>query len=268
MVQDGIGVHYSSAGRGDPWLDFALEEIKGSWGPSCTITNRRLLKFGRNADVDTTRETVWLPGGNETYISDNLITTVSSSDASDTQPIEVSGLTLSGSAFTNAATQTVTLDGQNKVTLTTPLARSTRLKNKGSTDLAGTVYCYEDDTITAGVPDTASKIHAQMDGTTNQTLQCAATMADGDYWCVTQFYVGIDKKTAASVVFDLQLREFGGVFRSQPSVSLHANAGGRLFTVMPYLIVPANADARIVATSDTANIAVTAWANGPIVKAD
>ena len=142
------------------------------------------------------------------------------------------------------------------------------MKNMGATDLAGTVYVYEDDTITAGVPDTASKIHAQMDGDANQTLQCAITLPDGEFWVVCQIYTGLDKKTAASVAFSVQVREAGGVFRTQMVTSAHAESGGQLYNLEPYLIVPQNADFRIRVLSDTSNIAVTAWANGPVVKAE
>lgn len=265
MAQKGIGVFFSDESQGDPWVLQAYEEIKYNWGATCRIGQRSMIKYGKNADVDTSRETVWLPGGDETYVASDLITTISSSDSGDGQVVNITGFTLSGSDFTEVS-QNATLNGQNKVTLTTPLARCVRMFNSGATDLAGTVYAYEDDTITNGVPDTATKIHAQMDGTDNQTLQCATTMPSNDYWAIGQVFCGINNKTAAGVEFSVQVREFGKVFRTQLALSAHPEGGAVDVQLRPFLIVPANADFRITATSDTANISVTAWASGPILE--
>lgn len=260
--QKGVGVFFSDESYGDLWLKHAYEQIKREYGATVQVKQSSLLKFGKNEDIDAgTAETVWMPGSHEVHAAANSIDTLSSSSAADLQDLVVEGLTLSGSDFTYV-TQPATLNGQNKILLTTPLARCVRIYNDDATDLDGTVYAYEDDTLTAGVPDTASKIHAQLDGADNQTLQCATTVPHDQYWLITQVYGGINNKTAASVVFNVQIRLFGKTFRTQPALSAHPEGGASPIDLRPFIIVPANADFRMTALSDTANVSVTTWANG------
>ena len=108
--------------------------------------DKQLLKFGRNESVGTSEATIMtLPSGQseETYVSSNIIDTISSNNSSDTQEVVIEGHTISGSDLTFSS-QTATLNGQNKVTLSTPLARATRVYNNGSADLLGSVFVYED----------------------------------------------------------------------------------------------------------------------------
>ena len=101
-----------------------------------------------------------------TYSDVADIDSISSSSVSDTQQIEVQGLDLNY----NVVVQTITLVGQTRVPLTTVLIRVFRLKNVGSVDIAGSVYCYVNGAISGGIPTTPASIKAIIEGSNNQTL--------------------------------------------------------------------------------------------------
>jgi hypothetical protein len=245
----------------DFWVSHALDEIKSTYGDVCTIKPKSLLKFGSNSDIDANvEETVWARGGHETFATSNSITHISSDDAGDTQVIVIEGHTVSGGELT-FVTQSVTLSGQTKVALTTPLFRASRFYNNNSTDLSGTVYIYEDDTVTAGVPQTSAKIHLQSSGSNNQSLKASTSFSSVDYGLLTHFYANVNKKTAASVDFKMQIRLYGKVFRTVLLRSAHSTGAGLDLPVYPFIIIPPNSDIRITAESDTANTSVSAGFN-------
>lgn len=252
------------SGISDTWLAHAVREIKGNWGHDVDVVRKRksLLKFGRNDDIGTAWETVWAFGGDETYASTNAIDTVSSSNAGDGQTVTVEGHTIDGSGNFTFSIQSATLNGQSKVVLGTPLARASRVYNTDTTDFAGTVYVYEDDTVTAGVPDTAAKVHLSAPTDDNQSLKAATTISNTDYWIITQIYAGVARQNSRSVDFRYQIREKGGVFRSRVNLNAHSTGSAVATDLQPYLIVPNNADFRIRAISSGVTTGVEAWANG------
>ena len=191
----------------------------------------------------------------------NAIDTLSSSDAGDTQDVIVEGHYFSGSDLIFTV-QSTTLNGQNKVTLTQPLARATRFFNNSGTDFAGTIYCYEDSAITNGVPDDINTIHLQGTGTDNQSFKAATAISFQDYWLITQLYAVVNEKTAGTVDFKFQIAEQNKVFRTRVPGS--ASSDGPAFAVKlnPVLIVRPNSDFRISAVASAANTSVEAWANG------
>lgn len=247
----------------DPIVKQAQNVIFSTYGDVVSVDDKQknLNKFGRNTNLSTTEETVWVRGGTETYASSNAIDTVSSSNAGDTQSIVVEGHTISGSDLTFVV-QSATLNGQNKVVLTTPLARATRLYNNGSTSFAGTIYGYEDDTITAGVPNTSAKIHIQTSGTINQSLKCATALSSVDYWIITQMIVSVNKAQSRAVDFRLQIRQAGKVFRTVALLSGHSNSGTNVIDFNPALIAPKNSDVRVNAVSSGSSTEVSAILNG------
>lgn len=245
----------------DFWVSHALREIKDTYGDVVKIKDKSLLKFGQNNDVDTgSQETVWLRGGNETLPSTNSITHISSSNAGDTQDVKVEGHTISGGELTFVV-QTITLQGQTKVALTTPLYRSTRLENDNSTVFAGTIYVYEDDTVVAGVPQTTAKIHLQTDGSNNQSLKAATAFSNLDYGLITHFYADINKQTGSALVdFRLQIQKYGKTFNTKLLRTASSDKGIDL-PFKPFLIIPPNSDIRITAETNTNNVSVTAGFN-------
>lgn len=241
----------------DPFLVQAINEIYSTYGDTVSIQEKKksLLKFGRNELVSTSGSTVMtLPSGvdEETYISTNGITSISSSNNGDTQEVSLEGHTISGSDLTFTV-QTVTLTGQTTVTLSTALARATRLINKNSTNFAGQIYVYETDTTTGGVPDTNSKVHLMTRANgVNQSEKASTSISSVDYWIVTEYYGSVLEKTNIYADFELQSREIGGVF--VPLNTIAASSG--IFShhpFTPYRIIRKNSDVRIQATAGSSN---------------
>lgn len=256
-------------------IELAEREIFVTYGDTVSTfqKGKTLLKFGRNVDLDTgVRETVWSVGGNETYVSTNIIDTISSSSASDTQEIVIEGHTVSGSGTNQIFTfviQTATLNGQNKVTLATPLARVSRAYDNSSSALVGDVYVYEDTTITGGVPTDTTKVHIEIVGTLGdtQSFKCATTFSNTDYFICTGGFASIRKVTSAAVDFILEVRRPGGLFRPVAQISLNSSGVGFADVRFdPYTIIPKNSDIRITAESGTNNVAVDAAFQGYIAE--
>ena len=118
-----------------------------------------ISKFGYNPTLPTSYEDVWEQSAVYTYTTTAQVMHCSSSEVGDTQMIEVQGL----DANCNIQVVRVALAGRTETAVGTELwLRVFRIRNLGTADFAGTVYVYEDDTVSAGVPDTATKIRAKM----------------------------------------------------------------------------------------------------------
>jgi len=246
---------YEEATLHDPWVQHAIEVIGGTYGDTVSIQakDKDLLKFGRNQLVNTSKSTLMtLPVGidNETYVSTNIITQISSSSASDTENVIVEGHTISGGVFTFVI-QTVTLTGQTLVSLDTPLARVSRVVNDGSNDLVGNIYVAQTDTLTAGVPDTDTKVHLIVSAGLNNSEKASTTISDTDYYIITNFYCDCLEKTSAFGTVHLEVREPGKTFINKVDIEASTNAEGR-HPFKPYLVVPKNADVRIRISANAA----------------
>lgn len=181
----------------------------------------------------------------ETYVASDLITSAVSTAAGDTEEVKIEGHTVSNGVFTFVV-QTLTLTGQTAATLSTPLARCTRIYNNNGTELTGVVSVCEDDTYASGVPNTPAGVHCQIRAGRQQSEKAATTISDLDYWVITSFYADTLEKTAASVDVDLEVRYAGKVFRQVANISCSTNHRAN-FGFKPYLVVPPNSDVRLVA---------------------
>jgi len=251
---------------GDYWLQHAIDNILADYGDTVSVysKNKDLLKFGRNQLVGTSKATIMtLPAGalNETYVASDLINTVSSSSASDTYVLTVEGHTVSGGVFTFVA-QNVTLNGQAQVALTTPLARVSRTYNGGTVDSVGNIYVYETDTDTAGVPDTAAKVHLIQGTGLNNSEKASTTISNSDYLILTSFYGDCLEKSAAFSTVHLEVRLAGMVFRNKVDIAVTTGGGGRNHNFKPYLVVPKNSDIRLRATADGASTDISGGFQG------
>lgn len=261
IFRDGNHPH----GRDDYWGTQARLQIKNDYGVDVSINQKAkgLRKFGRNNDLNTsTFETVWMNGGHEVYATGNTIDTISSTSTGDAQQVKIEGHTLSGGNLIFSV-QTKTLTGQIKAVLGTPLYRATRLYNIGATNFAGTVRVYEDTAISGGAPTDTTKVHLTASGDRNQSEKASTSISSTDFWIIDHFYGSVSAKGAGRVEFNIQVRESGSVFRSLLNISTSDNFS---VEVTPNLIVPPNADVRIIAKASAANMECEAGIDGLLAK--
>lgn len=177
-------------------------------------------KFGAAPDFDIADGFVTVWDGAEdgepyesmvyTYSTTADIDSVSAEDAGDTQDIEVQGL----DANYALVVQTVTLNGQTRVALTTSLIRVFRVKNVSSVDFAGHVFCFVNDTLTGGVPDTPANVRAVVHSDNNQTEMAIFTVPAGFTGYMRDWYASTaGAKKASSHTIRVLARPFGQVFQ-------------------------------------------------------
>jgi hypothetical protein len=198
------------------------------------------------------------------YISTDGITHVSSSSANDTRTITVIGSTVSSGVFTHIS-QTVTLSGQTKVALGTPLARVNEAYANNLAGTPGSVYFIEDSAVTNGVPDDNSKIHLIIPSTKTNSLKASYTTNDGDFLLITDLYASVLGSADSSARVELEIKEPNGVFRQRIVFSAGSRAINNM-SISPFLIVPPNSDVRLIAYGSTANLGVVAGFSGLITK--
>lgn len=245
---------------------------------SVSQKNKNLNKFGTNTTVGTSFETVAQFQGttaNETFVSTNIIDSIVSSDAGDTQTIKVEGHTIDASGNLTFVVQDATLNGQTEATLTTPLARCTRMyvANSGTFDspqsaIAGTVSAYDNtDGIASGVPSTAAATKCIIEAGFTQSEKCATAVSSTDYWFITDFEAGIGNSGGAAdrVTFRIEIRDVanGGVWRPLGrDIVVVVGQNGVSFKFDPLGIVPKNHDVRVVARSNASTAEVFAEIQG------
>ena len=185
-------------------------------------------KFGYNPDIDTntTPEDVWSGGGIYTFTADGGADYyISSSNDGDTQTVSIRLLTEDASGNWNQEDMSVTLQGQTKTAITPPSGdkpvRFYRGFNTGSTNFTGNVYIYENDTLTDGVPDTATKVRGVINAGENQTEMAIYTIPSGYKGYLWKGAISITSTIrSASMQIVRYARLHGGVFRVQGRISL------------------------------------------------
>lgn len=219
--------------------------------------HHHIRKFGYNADVDSgTAEDIWDQGGTYTFLSSAATLYASSSSGSDTFEITVIGL----DANWDLQTKTVTLTGQTQVALAGTWIRVHRVYNSSGTAAVGDIYIAETDNLTAGVPDTASKIKAKIVIGNEQTLMAIYTIPASRtgvimHYSGTASGLGSGWLTGSEGLdLALMIRESGGVFRIQERVGL-INKGTTDFrhAFTFGVVCPAKTDIKIKVIETTAN---------------
>ena len=204
--------------------DLFFEIAKGNVTGHTTIE-----KFGEVSSVSTSSDPadVWDGGdvsGAELYTFSTTadIDSLSSSDDTDSQDILIQGLDTDW----NEVNQTVTLNGQTPVSLSTNLIRVFRMVNMGSTDIAGVVYNFvSGGTVTAGVPQTVTDIRAIINNGNNQTLMCIYSVPSGKTGYFWGGYVSVSRGPSSSTFADFtwRARLFGGVFAVKSRIATMSN---------------------------------------------
>ncbi len=250
----------------------AEREIQSTFGDVVSIDKKAksLLKFGKSAELNAdTMETVWSYGGHETYVNDNLIDSISSSNVADNEEIYLECHTVEGTGTDQKftfMTQTVNLNGQNRVPLPTPVARVSRAYNNNGTELVGGVYVYEDTPLTNGVPQDRTKVHAHIPQGFQQSFKAATTFSDEDYYILTGGFGSVSNKQAASVDFYLEVRTAGKIFRQGAAVSASSTGGSWQIDLDPCIVIPKNSDIRITCETGTGGAVVFGSFKGYLAK--
>jgi len=241
---------------------------------------KNLNKFGRTStNVGTTFATIAEFQGSvadETFVTTNLIDSVSSSSASDTMDVTIQGHTVDVSGNMTFVSQTVTLAGQTEVPLPTPMARASRMfvANDGTfgnvaPDAVGTIAVYDNtDGIAAGVPNTDAATKMLIAPGETQSEKCAVTTASDEYWFLTTFTAQVYEAAATTdfVTVRIEIRDIvnGGAWRP---IGGDVVAVPGIFTAppsrfSPFLIVPKNHDIRAIAKTDAGTAPVEAEITG------
>lgn len=227
--------------------DFLIEVAKGQ------VQNHSLVfKYGRTPALDSADAPadVWTyadTAADYTYPTVAATNYISSSDNADTTEVTVEGL----DADWKPQSATVTLAGNTKTEIGTGLTwmRVFRAYNSGSSSIAGTVYVYEDDTtvVTPGVPDTPSKVKAQILAVDQQTYMALYTVPDG----YTAYFLGgavsliTGASASKSATVELMTTNGNGIFLSKELIELVSNGSSTfnqdLHALGP-LAIPARTD--------------------------
>lgn len=224
-------------------VDVALGRVAGSSGAHVR---------GFNGDVSTgsVPEVVWALGGIYTYSSSADIRYVSSSSASDGSSVTltVEGLTLAGFEVV----QSVTLNGQTPVTLTTPMWRLNKAYVSGSVAAVGNLYIGTTNTVVAGVPSDATTIRGYVSASHQQSRAAVYTVPAGKRALLMAWKSGAAAASAGSVQLSLLVRESGKVFRSIEDAMPSTDSESADPFAVP-LVVGALADIEVRVTTATSN---------------
>lgn len=218
--------------------DLAISGIGISTGklyPGSMVVN----KFGF-ADAIGTNDPpldVWSAFGNGggnlyTYSTSADIDTISSSDGIDNQILQITGLNVNF----EWTVQLATLNGQNKVVLTTPLIRVHRMQNVSNTDIAGLVYCYiTGAAITAGVPNTPADVRALINNGNNITEMTQFTTPVNFRSFLVKTFVNIGSESGGVVKqadVEFRFKPFGASFILAGKSTLSNNGNGNIDTLL------------------------------------
>ncbi len=196
--------------------------------------HKTIFKFGYNAAVGSSKETIWEQGGLYAYPASATVMTVSSSSANDTaagtgaRTVEISGL----DADYNEISEIVTLNGQTAVNTTKSYLRINRgiVRSAGSAGAnAGTIYAGTG-TVTSGVP---ANVYLSINGDgDNQTLMSLWTVPAGYTAFLTKMALSTGTSTNTKAVLNASLvaRPYGEVFQIKERFTLTDGAHEQFYT--------------------------------------
>lgn len=141
------------------------------------------------------------------------------------------------------------------------MARTSRAKLLGTTDLAGDFWCYEDTALSSGVPTDKTKAHIQILNGGTQSFKCATSISNQDYCIITQVYMGVRRSNAAAIDVTFEVSQPNELFHPRFEFSTAQGGGPGVIDLDPYIIVPKNSDVRIRAATTVNGTTVTAGWN-------
>ena len=230
-----------------------------------------LHKFGFNPQVDAA-EDIWDYGGDYNWLASADTLYASSSHAGDTMIIHVTGL----DANWEEQAAIVTLNGQSQVEIGSGITwmRCFRAFNANDVDLQGDVYLAQQDTLTLGVPDTATKIVAMIRLADQQTLMSIYTVPAGKtmlliHWHVTLEGSGnafLNSPRAAKIAIQARLNPTG-VFRTREKIGLITIGSTNYHRDWHYpIVLKAKTDVRIRCLATSAvNAAISGMFDGVLI---
>jgi hypothetical protein len=229
--------------------------------------HKTLFKFGNNADINGSLETVWSQGGLYSYPAAAIQMKVSSSSTDDTgsgtgaQTVFVYGL----DADYNEITEVVTLDGQTEVLTAQSFLRVNRAfvvtAGSGGT-AAGDIYVGTG-TVTAGVPATVYAVITLGD---NQTTMAVWTVpAKHTMYIHRGFFSAASNNATHYILGEFMFRPQGGVFRIAADLTVNSGAISYDFEIPLALPEKTDIEARAIALSGS-NFYVTASFEGIYIQ--
>ena len=218
------------------------------------------FKFGFNADVDDSLETVWAQGGLYSYLTSASVLKVSSSSTADTsagtgaRTVELSGLDTNYDEIS----ETVTLNGQTAVNTTNEYLRINRMvvRSAGSGGQnAGVIYAGTG-TVTTGVP--ANK-YATIAIGDNQTVMALWTVPRGytAYLLQTDITVATTQNNKYCTVH-LVSRPNGEVFQIKDKFVKAESSVHQTYTIPLKFEEKTDIEVRAIGDSSGADIAISA----------
>lgn len=229
-------------GKHEPW------ELQVSRGQ--IAFHETLYKFGENALVSTTYETIWTGGGLYSYPTSAAPLNVVSTAAGDTTTrIKVIGL----DADYNEIEAKVTVNGTTSVATSNSFLRVYRAFVSAN-EPDGTINITHSGTLSA-----------QIVSATNQTLMAVYTVPAGYTLYVGRGHISSGTENANKYVTgELKVRPFGGVMRTQARVNL---AGDHIDFDWEYPIkVTEKSDIEARAKSSSGDQEVAASFQGILIK--
>lgn len=183
--------------------------------------------FGQNPAVGGTLEDIWAFGARHTEISTAAALKVSSSSGSDTFDVTIEGL----DADWNPQTVTQTLAGQAETEVGSGKTwiRVFSMRNVGAVAAVGDVYCYLDDTVTAGVPQTQGKVQLKMPIGFERSMAARLSVPLGKVGRIVQISAFISAAAASEI--RLMYRPFGKVAEIQHVLNVYQNG-----ETIPYVL--------------------------------
>ena len=232
------------------------------------------FKFGYNAAVGNSKETIWSQGGLYTYLSTASTLYISSSSTADTaagtgaRNVTVFGL----DADWNEVSVTVDLNGYTGVQLGTAsnwIRVNRIIVNTAGTggQNAGVLYVGTEATPTLGVPTNKYATVAIGD---NQTLMCLWTVPVN----YTAFLVkmalstGTSTNTKAILNASLVVRPYGGVFQTKERFTLTDGVHDQLYVYPTPFIEKSDIEMRAFSSSSSVDFNVSSSIEFVYIKND